>query len=131
MAGNQDFLTKPRPVNLRLTTMKFPMTAIVSILHRVSGLILFLFLPFLLWVFSLSLSSAESFATVQSYFQDTSIKFLVWVFLSGLVYHLFAGIRHLIMNFGIGESLKGGRIGATIVIALAAIIAIILGIWLW
>lgn len=120
-----------RPVNLNLMTMRFPLTAIVSILHRISGFILFLFIPFLLWVFSLSLKSPESLLIVQNYLQTAWVKFLVWVFLSGFTYHLIAGIRHLIMVTGVGESLEGGRWGARITLFLAVVMAIIFGVWLW
>ncbi len=127
-------LTKPnavRPVNLNLMTMRFPLTAIVSILHRISGFLIFLFIPFVLWIFSRSLNSPESFFNVQSDFQMSWVKVLLWLFLSGFTYHLIAGIRHLIMVAGIGESLKGGRWGARITLCLAIGMAIIFGVWLW
>jgi succinate dehydrogenase / fumarate reductase cytochrome b subunit len=51
--------------------------------------------------------------------------------LAAFIYHLVAGIRHLVMEFGIGESLEGGRKGAVLVIAFTAIGVVLAGVWLW
>jgi succinate dehydrogenase / fumarate reductase, cytochrome b subunit len=122
---------KARPVNLALTTIHFPVTAVISILHRFSGTVLFLCIPFLLWMLNLSLSSPEGFAFVQAWLAKPLIKLMVWAVLSALIYHLVAGIRHFVMDFGFGESLKSGRAGAWITLLLSVIFAILLGIWLW
>jgi len=122
---------KSRPVNLNLATIRFPVTAIASILHRLSGLFLFILLPFILWAFNDSLSSSASFITVQEVFSQVWLKFLLWLGLTSLAYHLFAGIRHFIMSFGYAESLRGGRAGAYLVMLLTLIFALILGIALW
>lgn len=118
----------PRPVFLNLMQIKFPMPAIVSILHRISGVALFLLLPLLLWMLSRSLASPDTFEALKV---NAPLKFFSWVTLSALYYHVVAGVRHIIMDCGIGESLKGGRGGAIIVMALSALGIIFLGIWLW
>ena len=56
---------------------------------------------------------------------------LVWAVLAGLLYHLIAGIKHLLMDMGIGESLEGGLLGAKLVIAFSAIALMLTGVWLW
>lgn len=122
---------KARPVNLNLMTIHQPVTAVVSILHRLSGVILFLCIPLLLWVFSASLNSPDSYAYIHTWLSKISIKLMIWVILSALIYHIFAGIRHFVMDFGWGESLKSGRIGAYLVMILSLIFAVFLGIWLW
>jgi len=122
---------KARPVNLNLMTIHQPVTAVVSILHRLSGMILFLCIPLLLWLFGASLSSPDSFASIHTWLSKISVKFMIWVILSALIYHGFAGIRHFIMDFGFGESLKSGRIGACLVILFSLIFAVFLGIRLW
>jgi succinate dehydrogenase / fumarate reductase cytochrome b subunit len=119
-----------RPINLDLTSLKYPPMAIVSILHRISGLVLFLLMPVMLYLLSLSLHSTESFTHLQTLLLKPSYKFLLWVFSISLVYHLLAGIRHMIMDLGYGEELGAGRISATIIIIAAFILAIFLGIWL-
>jgi succinate dehydrogenase / fumarate reductase cytochrome b subunit len=122
---------RARTVNLNLFTMHFPIAAIVSILHRLSGILLFLFVPFIVWAMQASLSSPDSFASVQAVFKLSIVKFLIWVFLSGLVYHMLAGFRHFIMNFGFLESLRAMQITAKVVLGVFVVLSIILGIWLW
>ena len=120
-----------RPINLNLFTIKFPITAIVSILHRLSGLLLFILIPFLLWGLNLSLSSQQDFDAL--YFRLTTpwSKFIIWLLLSAFIYHFVAGIRHLIMDAGIGEGLKSGRLGAILVLVISVILTLLAGIWLW
>jgi len=120
-----------RPVNLDLLTIRFPVTAIVSILHRLSGVLLFIGVPFLVWVFQASLSSPAGFGFVVAYLQNPVLKFVLWGFLVALVYHLLAGLRHFVMDFGWGESLQGGRVGAWSVLILTGIFAVMVGGCLW
>lgn len=124
-------MNKKRPVNLNLTTIKFPLPAIVSILHRISGVILFLLIPLLLWVLDNSLFSENSFDTVQAIANIWLVKLLVFVSMTALIYHLFAGIRHLLMDTGWGETLPAARKSAKVVIGLTVLVMILLGIWLW
>lgn len=124
-------VNKKRPINLDLGTMKFPVMAIASILHRLSGLGLFLLLPVMIWYLHQSLGSPESFASLQITMTSLCSKFLVWAFCTALAYHLLAGIRHILMDAGIGEHLCTARIGAWLVIAAAVIVTILLGIWIW
>lgn len=124
-------MKKTRPVNLDLTTIKFPITAISSILHRISGVILFVMMPFLLYLLQQSLYSAEQFDLLADHMSGFFIKFLVWGTLSALLYHLVAGVRHIIMDMGFGESLAGGRLGSKLVIGLSLILAVLVGVWIW
>jgi len=124
-------VNQKRPVNLDLTTMKFPAMAIASILHRLSGIALFLLMPFVLCVFSLSLKDEVSFFKAQQYLANPYAKLLFWLFAASLIYHLLAGIRHLIMDLGFGEEVKTSRLTAILVIGLSVILAIFLGIWIW
>ena len=120
-----------RPVNLDLASLKYPPMAIVSILHRISGLILFLLLPMMLYFLGLSLHSTESFDQLQTVLAGPYIKLLMWVFSAALIYHLLAGIRHLIMDMGAGEQLVAAKRSAVSVIALAIILTVFLGVWIW
>ena len=124
-------MTKKRPMNLDLTTIQFPITAISSILHRISGIALFLYTPFLIWLLDQSLSSSTHFLNLQSNLSETSMKWLIWLFLAALFYHLVAGIRHLLMDFHIGDSLKGGRLGAKFTLGVSALLTFLGGVWLW
>lgn len=120
-----------RPINLDLSSLKFPPMAIVSILHRISGVVLFLFLPIMLYFLGLSLHSATSFEQLHITLANGYCKLLLWVFSAALMYHILAGIRHLLMDIGWGEQLNSARRNATIVIILAGILAILLGVWIW
>ncbi|KZY36609.1 succinate dehydrogenase, cytochrome b556 subunit [Alcanivorax sp. HI0083] len=121
-----------RPVNLDLSTIKFPVTAIASITHRVTGVAIFLALPILLWMLDRSLASPESFADLKELMMTSLlVKLVVWGILSVLLYHLVAGIRHLIMDTGVGESLEGGRRGAKLAFIISAVLILLTGVWIW
>lgn len=124
-------VNKKRPVNLDLMSMKFPPMAIASILHRISGIALFLLLPVLLYILSLSLYSPETFAQMQIMLTSPIYKSVLWAFGASLIYHIIAGIRHILMDIGFGEHLSTGRRTAILVIVLAVIFAILLGVWIW
>ncbi len=84
-----------------------------------------------LWMLDVSLSSANGFASLQEVFSSFWFKLLLWVLLAALAYHLVAGIRHLVMDLGIGESLRGGVLGARLVLIFTGILVIATGVWLW
>ena len=120
-----------RPVNLELSTIKFPITALASISHRVTGVLLFVSSVLLVWALDASLASEESFNQLGQLLSSTSAKAALWVFLVIFSYHALAGIRHLIMDLGVGEDFKGGALGARILFGAAAFAAIAWGIVLW
>lgn len=104
--------------------------AIASILHRLSGVIVFLLVPVLLWLLDKSLSSAEGFAEVQEIFNGFFVRFIVWVFVAGLIYHLFTGIKHLLADIGVAEELQSGRTAAVISLILSAIGIVAAFVWI-
>jgi len=120
-----------RPVNLDLFTIKQPLPAIASILHRISGIIVFVGIALLMYVLDKTLASEEGFAAVQECLDGTFVKLILWGVLSALVYHLVAGCKHLLMDIGIGETLQGARTGATLVLAVSAVLVILLGVLVW
>lgn len=124
-------MNKKRPVNLAMTTMKFPLMAIISILHRLSGVILFLVIPFVLYGLSESLASEESYNKIQKCFTAPVSKVIIWLVLSALSYHLLAGIRHLIMDIGCGEKTATARKTGAVVILFTVLAALLIGDWLW
>lgn len=124
-------MNRKRPINLDLTTIKFPINAISSILHRISGVIIFLLIPFFLWMLQMSLSSPESFSHLRDFLASPSLTIVVWLLLASLVYHLVAGIRHLFMDAHIFETLRGGRYSAIAVIIISIVLFIVLGVLLW
>lgn len=105
--------------------------AIASILHRISGLVLFLLFPIILYYLDLSLGSPHSFATLHTVLSSVTAKLILWVVGAALIYHLLAGIRHLIMDAGYGEHLSSSRHSAIAVIIAAIILTLLLGFWIW
>jgi succinate dehydrogenase / fumarate reductase cytochrome b subunit len=85
----------------------------------------------LLYALDLSLASEEGFEQVKAYLTSSLAKFVIWGLLSALLYHMVAGIRHLIMDMGIGETLEGGKLGSKIVIAISAVLIVLAGVWVW
>lgn len=124
-------MTDKRPVNLDLGTIKFPITALVSITHRITGVALIGAMLILIAMFSCSLKSPEDFAQVQGLLASLPVKLLLWAILAALIYHMLAGIKHLVMDMGIGETLEGGKIGSTLVIVFAVIGILLAGVWIW
>lgn len=124
-------MNKKRPINLDLSSLKYPPMAIASILHRISGVVLFLLLPSMLYLFSQSMHSEDAFIHVKNLLAHSAYKMMVWAFAAAMMYHLLAGIRHLLMDMGFGESLNAARCSAVFVIILAIIVSLFLGIWIW
>lgn len=124
-----------RPVNLSLAqvlavNLKSPV-AIVSILHRISGVVVFLLIPVLLYVLQESLASPESFDALKHGFLGSFIGgALVFAALAGLLFHFVAGIKHLVMDVGVGESLQGGRNFAWASIAVAGVLIVLALVWM-
>jgi succinate dehydrogenase / fumarate reductase cytochrome b subunit len=120
-----------RPVNLDLMTISFPPMAIVSILHRITGVLVFALIPVLFYMLTRSLSSPASFIQVQALMVTAPFKLLSWIFASSFAFHLIAGLRHLLMDFGIGEGLLAGRRSALLTLILSVIVSLFLGYWIW
>lgn len=120
-----------RPTNLNITTIKFPLPAISSILHRISGVFIFVGIAFLLYILELSLRSESGFAEAIEFLDHFFVKLLAWAILAGLLFHLIAGFKHLLMDLGIGESFEAGLLGARLVFGASIIAAALAGVWIW
>ena len=86
-----------RPVNLDIGTIKLPITSYVSILHRVSGVVLFFAVGIFLWMLESSLASEQGFNDLGTMLSNPICQFIIWGSLAALAYHAIAGIRHLII----------------------------------
>ncbi|SMY32938.1 Succinate dehydrogenase cytochrome b556 subunit [Photobacterium malacitanum] len=122
---------KPRPVNLDLQTIRFPLTAIASILHRISGVITFVSIAILLWLLNLSLSSPEGFAAAASITNSWIVKFVLWGMLTALFYHIVLGIRHLLMDLGYFEEMETGLASTKVSFVIVAILSVFSGVLVW
>lgn len=124
-------MNKKRPVNLDIGTIALPITAYISILHRASGVALAVGAGILLWLLDVSLSGEEGFNQVKALFDSFFCKLVVWGVLAALIYHTVAGVRHLVMDSGIGESLEGGQRGARIVLIVSVVLIVLAGALIW
>jgi succinate dehydrogenase / fumarate reductase, cytochrome b subunit len=118
---------RPQPVYLNLFALKFPVTAIASILHRVSGILLFLLIPYFLVLLDRLHVNSNLILIVEPPNNYYIEKFFWWLGLSALSYHFLAGFRHIVMDLGIGESKAMARISAYIVIVISVLLSILIG----
>ncbi|MDB6062488.1 MAG: succinate dehydrogenase, cytochrome b556 subunit [Verrucomicrobiaceae bacterium] len=124
-------VNKQRPVNLDIGTISLPITAYASLLHRISGVALFIGVAILMWLLDSSLSSEDGFNAVKALFDSFLCKLIVWGVLAVLIYHTVAGIRHLTMDLGIGETMEGGSRSARIVFVVSVILIVLVGARIW
>ncbi|HJW27145.1 MAG TPA: succinate dehydrogenase, cytochrome b556 subunit [Rhodocyclaceae bacterium] len=117
---------KKRPKNLDLTTIRLPLPGKVSILHRVSGAGLFLLLPVLLWLFSASLTSPETFETFRSVFSSLPMKVILAGLIWAYAHHFCAGIRFLLLDLHVGIEKEAARKSAAAVLAVSIPLTLIL-----
>ena len=120
-----------RPKYLNLLKIRLPLPGWVSILHRISGAALFLFVPFLLWLLQQSLGSAESYEGFKNALANPLVKLvlcgLVWAFL----HHFFAGIRYLALDMHLGIELGPARASSTAVLIVSVLLTLLIGVRLW
>ena len=122
-----------RPVSLSLSPAKFrwPVTAMASIAHRLTGVGLFAGFAWLLYLLDLALTSPAGFARAAALLADSGAKLGLLAVLALLAYHLLAGIKHLLLDMHIGDTLAAARRGSWLVFALTAVAVAALGAWLW
>ena len=124
-------MSSDRPVNLDLTTFRFPITAIASILHRVSGVVLFFGSFILMALLGMSLDNEAGFADALALLDNGFVAFIIWGVLAALAYHFVAGVKHLFMDMGYGETLESGPIFAKVSMASAVVLMVLAGVWVW
>lgn len=119
---------KKRPKNLDLTNIRLPLAGKLSILHRVSGVGLFLFLPVLLWLLQSSLTSPETFALFKAVLALWPAKVIVAGLVWAYCHHFCAGIRFLLLDFHIGLDKESARKSAAISFVVSIALAVLV-IW--
>lgn len=122
----------PRPVYLNLPAIRMPAPAIASILHRISGALLFFVgVPALLWGVQSSLASPETYASFREFVGHPLAKLVALALLWAYLHHLFAGVRHLLQDVQVGLELGPARLSATVSIVAALLITLLAAIRLW
>ena len=120
-----------RPKYLNLLKIRLPITGIASINHRISGLLLFLAIPFSLYLLQLSLKNKNGFDEVLNCLSSPFIKLALVLLTWSFVHHLFAGFRFLLIDQNIGISLPAARKTAWFVVFAAVIVTLVIsGVWI-
>ena len=127
---------KPRPEfrNIgvaQLAGYRLPLAGKVSILHRLSGGLLFLLLPFALYLFEQSLTSEISFQTLKDFFAHAIVKLIILVLAWAFSFHFFAGLRFLLADTHRFVSKEGGRSTAVVVLVLSTLLTIVIALKLF
>ena len=120
-----------RPKHLNLMEIRMPLPAFVSILHRVSGAILFLMLWLLLCLLGSSLESAQSFAVFKTWVGHPLVKMVLIGLLWAYLHHFCAGIRHLFLDLHIGVELDAARATSYAVMGVSLVRTAVIGGLLW
>lgn len=117
-------MKKTRPVFFNLMQIRMPVGAITSIMHRITGIILALGVPFSIHMLDTSLRDAQGYAVIVRLFDEPGFKMLALLFIWALTHHLLAGLRHLLSDIDCGSHLPAARMSAWIVNCTALLIAI-------
>lgn len=120
-----------RPKYLDLTRIRLPLPGIVSILHRISGAGLFLFLPVMLWALQASLATPESHAHLREVLSHPLLKLILIGLLWAFLHHLCAGMRFLLLDVHWGTQLAAARNSSRVVLAVSLALTVVLGALLW
>lgn len=123
-------MEKQRPKNLNLATVRLPIPDMTVLLHRVSGVGIFLFLPFVLYLVDGSLSDGDAFITFQNVLHHPLTRFILFGLSWAYAHHFLAEIRLLLLDLDIGTELSVARISAKLVVSIACIIALVVGVTL-
>ncbi len=124
-------MNKNRPVHLDLRLIKLPLPGFVSILHRVSGLLLFLALPLFLRMLQNSLFSIETYTQLVAVLRYPLSKLILFSLLWAFLHHLCAGIRYLAIDMHIGVGLAQARASCKWVLFVSLGLTLLIGVWLW
>jgi succinate dehydrogenase / fumarate reductase cytochrome b subunit len=114
-----------RPVYLNLFRIHLPLAGWVSILHRLSGALLFLVFPLGVWALSVSLSSEAGFQRMLDWMAHPLSKLVVMLLVWAFVHHLLAGVRHLALDVHWGVERRQARQSSMMVMLLAALITVL------
>ena len=133
-------VAKPRPEFRNLNALsdlpgyRWPLAALVSGMHRISGVLMFLLLPFILWMFDKSVSSEISFGQFTAaftaglgIFPGWFVKLVVLVLIWAYLHHFIAGLRHLYMDVCHAVSKEFGKSSAIVTLALSIGLTVVLG----
>ena len=117
--------TAKRPKYLNLVRIRLPIPGIVSIAHRISGVLMFLALPFTVYLLHLSASGEDGFVRTGEILQLLPVKLFLLLIAWSIYHHLFAGIRYLLIDMDVGVDKPAARASATVVFILGLLAALL------
>ena len=124
-------MNKKRPKHLALHLIKLPLPGIVSILHRVSGLLLFLALPLLLLMLQYSLRSTETYTQLTGVLSYPLIKLMLIGLMWAFLHHFCAGLRYMAVDLHLVRDLAQARSSSKVVMVVSLALTVYLGVKLW
>ncbi len=124
-------MNKPRPKHLALHLIKLPLPGIVSILHRISGLLLFVALPLLLLALQYSLRSIETYSQLQGVLAHPLLKLMLIGLLWAFLHHFCAGLRYLAIDLHYVRDLAQARNSSKLVLVVSLALTVLIGVKLW
>jgi len=122
---------KPRPIWYNLSPVNLPAPGLVSILHRASGILLFLAIIWMLYMLDLSLASEAGFDHLKSYAANPIVKLAILVLAWAFLHHFCAGIRYLLLDLQKGIELPAARATSFTVFAVSLILTIVAAVLIW
>ncbi|OGT00822.1 MAG: succinate dehydrogenase, cytochrome b556 subunit [Gallionellales bacterium RIFCSPLOWO2_02_60_31] len=124
-------MNKYRPKHLALHLIKLPLPGFVSVLHRISGLLLFLALPLLLLMLQYSLRSIETYTQLLAVLAHPLVKLMLLGVLWASLHHFCAGLRYLAIDLDYGVKLAQARASSKAVLTVSLVLTVLLGVKLW
>ena len=124
-------MNKQRPKHLALHLIKLPLPGFVSILHRISGLLLFFALPLLLLMLQYSLRSIETYTQLLAVLAHPLAKLMLLGLLWAFLHHFCAGLRYLMIDLDYGVKLAQARASSKAVLAVSLLLTVLFGAKLW
>ena len=120
-----------RPVYLNLFQIRLPVAGVVSILHRITGVVMVIALPLSLYTLQQSLAGPDEYAVVTGYLARPWVRLFLMVLAVAFTLHFWAGVRHLLLDIAVGVTRRAGRWSAWAVLAGTGLAALVLGLrWL-
>ena len=116
-----------RPKYLNLIQIRLPIPGMVSIAHRISGVLMFLAIPFVTYALHTAVRDETGFLEIGAIMDNIVIKLMLLILTWSLLHHLLAGIRYLLIDMDIGVDKPSARTSAAMVMAVAVIAALITG----
>jgi succinate dehydrogenase / fumarate reductase cytochrome b subunit len=125
---------RPQFRNIHITQLpnyRLPLAGLVSILHRISGALMFLLLPFILYLLELSITSEVSFNNLRAIVSHWFVKLIILALSWAYLHHFAAGIRHLFMDMHMALTKDGSRHSAASVLAISLFLTLLVALKLF